>query len=410
MRRMELLAPAGNREKLEMAVRYGADAVYLAGQSFGLRAFGGNFTKEELASAMTFVHDCGKKAYVTVNTIPRSAELTSLAEYLRYLYEIGTDAVLISDLGAFSLAREIVPNLPIHVSTQASTANWRAAKAWKDMGAQRVVLARELSLAEIGEISRRANVETEAFVHGAMCISWSGRCLLSNYFTGGLRDSNRGECIQACRFRYSVVEETRPGQYWPVAEDENGSYVFNSKDLCLIDRIPDLYRAGVSSLKIEGRMKSVYYAAAVVSVYRKALDAFYAEGEDFRVRPEWREELEKISHRPYTEGFAFHPAGADSQNYERSLPTQEYDFIGLVLSCDREAGTVLIEQRNHFRTGEEAECLCPDGRVFPVTIGALSDEEGSPVSAAPHPLEHVVMRTDAPLAPYAVLRRKIQHE
>ena len=410
MERMELLAPAGNMEKMKMALLYGADAVYMAGKAFGLRAYGGNFTREEMKEAVEYAHSMGKKVYITVNIIPRNEDLEGLDTYLKYLQDIHADAVLISDLGVFDIAREAAPDLPVHVSTQASTANWRAAKAWKDMGAQRVVLARELSLAEIGEISRRANVETEAFVHGAMCISWSGRCLLSNYFTGGLRDSNRGECIQACRFRYSVVEETRPGQYWPVAEDENGSYVFNSKDLCLIDRIPDLYRAGVSSLKIEGRMKSVYYAAAVVSVYRKALDAFYAEGEDFRVRPEWREELEKISHRPYTEGFAFHPAGADSQNYERSLPTQEYDFIGLVLSCDREAGTVLIEQRNHFRTGEEAECLCPDGRVFPVTIGALSDEEGSPVSAAPHPLEHVVMHTDAPLAPYAVLRRKIQHE
>lgn len=406
MNKIELLAPAGNMEKLKMAIRYGADAVYLAGKGFGLRAYGGNFTAEEMKEAAAFVHERGRKFYVTVNIIPRNGDLEGLDTYLKFLQDIGADAALISDLGVFQLAREAVPCLPIHVSTQASAANWRTVKMWKDMGASRVVLAREVSIEEMAEIRKKVDVELEYFVHGAMCISWSGRCLLSNFFTDGKRQSNRGECIQACRFRYSLVEETRPGQYWPIEEDEHGTYILNSNDLCLIDQIPQLIQAGASSLKIEGRMKSVYYAAAVTAAYRKAIDAYYAEGDAFRVRREWREELEKISHRPYTTGFALGNPDHSAQAYARSQPEQPYDFVGLVLGWDPDTKIARIQQRNHFKTMETLECLSPEGEVFPLTIGKMTNAEGMTVLSAPHPLEIVTMRTETPLLPYTILRRR----
>lgn len=406
MNKIELLAPAGNMEKLKMAIRYGADAVYLAGKGFGLRAYGGNFTAEEMKEAAAFVHERGRKFYVTVNIIPRNGDLEGLDTYLKFLQDIGADAALISDLGVFQLAREAAPRLPIHVSTQASAANWRTVKMWKDMGASRVVLAREVSIEEMAEIRKKVDVELEYFVHGAMCISWSGRCLLSNFFTDGKRQSNRGECIQACRFRYSLVEETRPGQYWPIEEDEHGTYILNSKDLCLIDQIPQLIQAGASSLKIEGRMKSVYYAAAVTAAYRKAIDAYYAEGDAFRVRREWREELEKISHRPYTTGFALGNPDHSAQAYARSQPDQPYDFVGLVLGWDPDTKIARIQQRNHFKTTETLECLSPEGEVFPLTIGKMTNAEGMTVLSAPHPLEIVTMRTETPLLPCTILRRR----
>ena len=406
MNKIELLAPAGNMEKLKMAIRYGADAVYLAGKGFGLRAYGGNFTAEEMKEAAAFVHERGRKFYVTVNIIPRNGDLEGLDTYLKFLQDIGADAALISDLGVFQLAREAAPRLPIHVSTQASAANWRTVKMWKDMGASRVVLAREVSIEEMAEIRKKVDVELEYFVHGAMCISWSGRCLLSNFFTDGKRQSNRGECIQACRFRYSLVEETRPGQYWPIEEDEHGTYILNSKDLCLIDQIPQLIQAGASSLKIEGRMKSVYYAAAVTAAYRKAIDAYYAEGDAFRVRKEWREELEKISHRPYTTGFALGNPDHSAQAYARSQPEQPYDFVGLLLGWDPDTKIARIQQRNHFKTTETLECLSPEGEVFPLTIGKMTNAEGMTVLSAPHPLEIVTMRTETPLLPYTILRRR----
>ncbi len=406
MNKIELLAPAGNMEKLKMAIRYGADAVYLAGKGFGLRAYGGNFTAEEMKEAAAFVHERGRKFYVTVNIIPRNGDLEGLDTYLKFLQDIGADAALISDLGVFQLAREAAPRLPIHVSTQASAANWRTVKMWKNMGASRVVLAREVSIEEMAEIRKKVDVELEYFVHGAMCISWSGRCLLSNFFTDGKRQSNRGECIQACRFRYSLVEETRPGQYWPIEEDEHGTYILNSKDLCLIDQIPQLIQAGASSLKIEGRMKSVYYAAAVTAAYRKAIDAYYAEGDAFRVRREWREELEKISHRPYTTGFALGNPDHSAQAYARSQPDQPYDFVGLVLGWDPDTKIARIQQRNHFKTTETLECLSPEGEVFPLTIGKMTNAEGMTVLSAPHPLEIVTMRTETPLLPYTILRRR----
>ena len=273
MKKPELLAPAGTLEKLKMAVLYGADAVYLGGKSFGLRALGGNFSREELAEGTEFAHAHGCKVYVTVNIYPHDGDLAGLPEYLRDLEAIGVDALLVADLGVFSIAREKVPNLPLHVSTQANTVNSAAVKAWQALGAQRVVLARELSIAEIAAIRKAVPVELEMFVHGAMCISMSGRCLLSNYFTG--RDSNRGACAQSCRWRYALVEETRPGQYFPIEEDERGTYILNSKDLCLLPHLSELIKSGVDSLKIEGRMKSVHYVASVTKAYRMAIDRYF---------------------------------------------------------------------------------------------------------------------------------------
>ncbi len=405
MKKIELLAPAGNPEKLRMAILYGADAVYLAGKRFGLRAYGGNFTDEEMREAVSFAHARGKKVYVTVNVIPREEDLTGLDAYFRFLQHIGVDAAIISDLGVFSIARNAAPHLPLHVSTQASCANSAAAAVWKQLGAERIVLAREVSIAEMAEIRRKVDVELEYFVHGAMCISWSGRCLLSNYFSNGTRQSNRGECIQACRFRYQVVEETRPGQYWPVTEDENGTYIFNSKDLCLIGEIPALIRSGCESLKIEGRMKSVYYAAAVTAAYRRAIDAYYEEGNRWSLRSEWAAELETISHRPYTKGFALSAPGDVAQHYAASQPEQPYDFIGLVLES-KAPGTVIIEQRNRFFAGEAVECLTPAGEVFPVTIGNLKNEAGEEIFSAPHAKERVMMETERDIPTYSMLRRK----
>ena len=298
----ELLAPAGNMEKCKMALLYGADAIYLGGNKFGLRAFAANFSTAEIKEAVEFAHNLGKKVYVTVNIFAHNEDIAELPEYLLSLEEAGVDALLISDFGVWSIARQVVPDMALHVSTQANTCNWAAVEAWKNLGAERVVLARELSIAEISEIDKKCDVELEVFVHGAMCISYSGRCYLSSYLTG--RDGNRGECAQVCRWNYQLVEENRPDQAFPIEEDERGTYIMNSKDLCLLDLIPELAEAGVDSLKIEGRMKSVHYVATVVSVYRKAIDDWYSNPGQFSIKSEWKDELEKVSHRPYFYGFA----------------------------------------------------------------------------------------------------------
>lgn len=401
----ELLAPAGNMEKLKMALRYGADAVYLGGQAFGLRAFGGNFTPEELREAVAFTHAMGKKVYVTVNIFPHNADLKALPDYLRYLAEIQADAILVADLGIFSLARQLVPELPLHVSTQANSTNWAAVNAWQDMGAQRVVLAREMSLAEIREIRRRCSVELEMFVHGAMCISYSGRCLMSNYFTG--RDANRGSCAQACRWRYSLVEETRPGQYFPIEEDERGTYIFNSKDMCLLPHIADVIESGVDSLKIEGRMKSVHYAASVTKAYRLAIDSYVANPEHFQVQPEWLAELDKVSHRAYTTGFYYCQPSAEDQIYGNSSYMQTSDFIGLVRSYDAVTGWATVEQRNNMKCGQEIEVFQPTGSLYRQTLAEMVDEEGTPISVAPHPQQIVRIRMTQPVEPYSILRRDV---
>ncbi len=404
----ELLAPAGNMEKLKMAILYGADAVYLGGEAYGLRAQGGNFLREELAEAVEFVHERGKKVYATVNVYPHNEELTALPGYLRFLRDAGVDAILVSDLGVFSIARETVPELSVHISTQANTVNYAAAETWARLGAERVVLAREVPLADIREIRRRSNVELEMFVHGAMCISYSGRCLMSNYFTG--RDANRGNCAQACRWKYALMEETRPGQYFPVEEDGRGTYIFNSKDLCLMPYLAEVIESGVDSLKIEGRMKSVHYVASVTKAYRMAIDAYFDAPETFSVDAAWMEELDKVSHRAYTDGFFHGGPPKDAQIYGSSSYTQTSDFVGLALDYDAATGFALVEQRNHMRVGEEIEIFQPKGEGWRQRLSEMTDEDGAPIEAAPHPQQRVHIRMERPIESYAILRRDTKEE
>ncbi len=404
----ELLAPAGNMEKLKMALLYGADAVYLGGEAYGLRAQGGNFSRQELKEAARFAHACGKKVYVTVNVYPHNEEISALPEYLRFLQMAGADAILVSDLGVFSIAREVVPNLSLHISTQANTLNYAAVAAWERLGAERVVLAREVPIEDIKEIRRRCDVELELFVHGAMCISYSGRCLMSNYFTG--RDANRGNCAQACRWRYTLMEETRPGQYFPIEEDARGTYIFNSKDLCLMPYLAEVIESGVDSLKIEGRMKSVHYVAGVTKAYRMAIDAYFAAPEKFSVNSAWMEELGKISHRAYTDGFFHGGPPNDAQIYGSSSYMQTSEFVGLALDYDPATGFALVEQRNHMRVGEEIEIFQPTGEGWRQPLAEMTDEEGSPIGAAPHPQQRVHIHMERPIEKFAILRRDTKEE
>lgn len=402
-RKPELLAPAGNMEKLKMALIYGADAVYLGGKSFGLRALGGNFSREELREAMEFTHALGKKAYVTVNVFPHNEDLAALPDYLDYLQQIGTDAVLAADLGVFSLARKNFPKLELHVSTQANITNYLTVEAWKDLGASRVVLARELSCQEVREIRDKTSVELELFVHGAMCISYSGRCLLSNYFTG--RDSNRGACAQSCRWKYALVEETRPGKFFPIEEDERGSYILNSKDMCLLPYLDEVFRSGVDSLKLEGRMKSVHYVASVTKAYREAIDDCWANLECYEPREAWLEELEKVSHRPYTTGFFFGKPTSEDQIYGTSSYIQTSEFVGLVLDYDSATGWAKVEQRNNMKLGQEIEIFPPKGAGFRQKLGEMLDEEREPIEVAPHPQQIIYIRMAQPVGKYTILRR-----
>ena len=404
-KRPELLAPAGTLEKMKMAILYGADAVYLGGQAFGLRALGGNFTDAELREAVAFAHARGKKVYVTVNVYPHDGDMEGLPDYLRFLERIHVDALLVADLGVFAVARDVVSSLPIHVSTQANTVNAAAVRAWKALGAERVVLARELSLQEIAAIRSSVEIELEMFVHGAMCISMSGRCLLSAYMTG--RDANRGACAQSCRWRYALMEEQRPGEYFPIEEDEHGTYMMNSKDLCLLPHLADVIATGVDSLKIEGRMKSVHYVASVTKAYRASIDAYVADPGKFAIDPAWTAELGKVSHRPYTTGFALHRATADDQIYGSSSYEQTSDFIGLVRSYDAATGWATVEQRNHMRVGETIELFQPTLAGFRQTLGAMTDEEGASIDRAPHPQQIVHIRMEQPVEPYAIVRRDV---
>lgn len=392
-------------EKCKIALRYGADAVYLGGKMFGLRAFANNFSIEEIAEAAAYAHGLGKKVYVTVNIFAHNEDLARLPDYLLELQKAGVDALLISDLGVWNVARQTVPEMPLHVSTQANTSNWAAVQAWKALGAERVVLARELSLEEIREIGARTDVELEAFVHGAMCISYSGRCLLSSYLTG--RDGNRGACAQACRWEYSLIEKNRSDEGFDIEEDERGTYVMNSKDLCLIDHIPDLIEAGICSLKIEGRMKSIHYVATVVSVYRKAIDAYWNDPKKYQVTDEWRQELEKVSHRPYTKGFAFGKPGSDGQVYTTSSYEQTHDFVGIVLEYDADAKRAYIEQRNNVKNGEVLELLMPDGELFPLTLEDMRNADGESIDCAPHAQQKFSIVSDRALMPDSLLRRKV---
>lgn len=410
MRETELLIPAGSLDVLKTAVIYGADAVYLGGEAFGLRAKAKNFTNEEIKEGIAFAHERGVKVYITANILAHNDDLAGVEQYFEELKDIRPDALIISDPGVFAIAKRVLPDMELHVSTQANNTNYGTYLFWHQLGAKRVVSARELSLKEIREIRAHIpeDMQIESFIHGAMCISYSGRCLLSNYFTQGDRDSNRGECVQCCRFKYNVVEEKRPGQYFPVVEDERGTYIFNSKDLCLLPYLPDLYNAGLSSLKIEGRMKSIHYVATVTKVYREALDAYEADPEHFTVRQEWLDELEKISHRPYTRGFSVsRPTEAD-QVYSESSNTQTHDFIGLVRSYDTEKGIAWIEQRNHFKVGQTVEFLQPKGHLVRCTISSIISEEGEALDAARHPRQLVGLAISEALEPYSMMRRQVE--
>lgn len=374
MKKVELLAPAGNYEKMEMAFHYGADAVFLGGKIFNLRAGSHNFSDEELEKTANYAHSLGKKVYVTLNIIPHNEDLDILPEYVRFLDKIGVDGVIVADLGVFQIVKEN-SNIPISVSTQASNTNWRSVKIWKDMGAKRVVLAREISLENIKEIRAKVpDIELEVFIHGAMCMSISGRCLLSNYLTG--RDANRGDCAQPCRWRYSLMEEKRPGQYMPVFEDEHGTFIFSSKDLCTIDMIDQILDAGVDSLKIEGRMKGIYYVANVVKAYREAVDKYYAG--EFAFDEKWLRELESTSHRLYTKGFYFGKPGVDGQNYnDRNSYSQTHQLVAKVIEKVSDTEYVLAI-RNRIETGDNLEVVTPNTEAikFKLPKMILIDKRG----------------------------------
>lgn len=401
---LELLAPAGNMEKLKTAFNYGADACYMAGKKFGLRAFSGNFEQDELKEAVDYAHSIGKKIYITVNIVAHNEDFNGLEEYLKYLYQINVDAIIVSDVGIISIARQVVPNLDIHVSTQANITNKYTAKFFVDMGVKRLILARELSIQEIKEIREfiPKDIEIETFVHGAMCISYSGRCLLSNYLTG--RDSNRGACVQACRFEYTISEKSRNGEKYEIAEDNRGTYILNSKDMCMIKYLNELVAAGVTSFKIEGRMKSPYYVATVVNAYRRAIDNYNTN----KIFDESLiEELEKTSHRRYTTGFFF---GAKDKEYlESSMPVQTHEFMAIVKE-DNYDGKTLIEQRNRFKVGDELEVLSPNDTFNKIiTVSKMEDEKGNVVEDASLVQQQLYLYTDLNLKKGDILRRKIDN-
>ena len=396
---IELLAPAGDMERLRMSLAYGADAVYLAGTDFGMRSFAGNFTPEELKQAVALCHSRGVAVHVTCNTMPRNGEIARMPEWLSYLQELGVDAAILADVGVLSLLKKHAPKLKAHISTQASVSNYQAAAAWYELGASRVILARELSLDEIREIRAKAprELELEAFVHGAMCVSYSGRCLLSNYMTG--RDANRGACAQPCRYQYALVEEKRPGEYFPIGEDAGGAYILNSRDMCMIGHIPELIDAGLDSLKIEGRAKSAYYAAVVTGAYRHAIDAALA-GQP--LEPVWRDEVEKVSHRPYSTGFYF---GEPGQHTSHSRYVRDWQIMAVVTSCAPD-GTALCELRNKLSAGDELELVGPGLKPVPVTVEGLTDGDGLPIPEARKPQMPFYLKLPVQAPPLSLLRRK----
>ena len=406
MRNTELLIPASSLEVLKTAVLYGADAVYIGGEMYGLRAKAKNFPKEDMAEGIRYAHAHGVKVYVTANIVAHNGDLDGIRGYFEELKEMGPDALIISDPGVFTIAKEVCPKIDIHISTQANSTNYATYNFWYAQGAARVVAARELSLAELREIRSRIpeDMEIEAFVHGAMCISHSGRCLLSSYFTG--RSANMGACTHPCRWKYYVMEESRPGEFLPVEEDERGTYIFNSKDLCMIEHVPDLIEAGVDSLKIEGRMKTALYVAAVARTYRRAID-------DYRTSPElyeknldyYREEIAKCTYRQFTTGFYYGKTDADAQIYDANTYIKEYTYIGIVQETD-ERGFVKIYQRNKFSVGEEIEVMVPDGTNRLLKVLAMEDENRQPVESAPHPKQEIWIDFGEPLETGWLLRRK----
>ena len=400
MSKIELLSPAGDMERLKMAVAYGADSVYLAGTAFGMRAFAGNFSPEELPVAVRYAHEHNVKVHVTINTMPRNDEIAALPAYLEQLQDAGVDALIVADLGAFTLAGKYAPKCARHISTQQSIANYECANAWYDLGAERVVLARELNLDEIRTIRENTpkELEIETFGHGAMCVSYSGRCLLSNYMTG--RDSNRGACAQPCRYQYALMEEKRPGEYFPVFEDEKGTYIMNSRDMCMIDHLKELQDAGVDCIKIEGRAKSAYYAAIVTGAYRHCIDDVAAGRE---ISPLWRDEVEKVSHRIYSTGFYF---GQPGQYTEHSRYVRTCQVCAIVESCD-ENGVALCSLRNKFAQGDELEAVGPDFAPYAFTVGHMTDLEGNLLTEPRTPQMQFYLRLGRQVPPLTILRHTV---
>ena len=400
MRKLELLSPAGDMERLKMSVLYGADAVYLAGTSFGMRSFAGNFSPEELPQAVRYAHDHGVKCHVTVHTLPRNEEVAQLPAYLEQLDSAGVDALIVADLGAFMLAGKYAPHCERHISTQQSIANYECAQSWFDLGATRVVLARECSLMEIRAIRQKVDpkLEIETFGHGAMCVSYSGRCLLSNYMTG--RDSNRGACAQPCRYQYALMEEKRPGEYFPIFEDEKGTYILNSRDMCTIDHLKDLMDAGIDCIKIEGRAKSAYYAAIVTGAYRHCIDDVAAGRE---IDPVWRDEVEHVSHRIYSTGFYY---GQPGQYVENSRYIRQWQIVARVEECG-EDGLALCSLNNKFSAGDDLEVVGPDLRPFAVTAQGMRDEEGTPLDEVRTPQSRFTLQLPKAVPPMSLLRRSV---
>ncbi len=405
MKKIELLAPAGDLEKLKMAIIYGADAVYLGGEAFGLRKASKNFGIDEIQEGVNFAHERGKKVYVTLNIVPHDKDMDGLEEYVLDLERVGVDAVIVSDPGMYTVIRNTVPNMEIHISTQASVTNYQTIMFWYNLGARRIVLARELSFEEISKITSKLpeDLDIEAFVHGAMCMSYSGRCLISNYMTG--RDANMGDCAQPCRYKYYVVEEKRPGEYFPIEEHDEGTFLFNSKDLCMIEHLPEVVNSGIMSLKIEGRVKSAYYVATVIRSYRMAIDEYMKDPENYKYNEDWLKEIKKVSHRDFTTGFYFGRPKDDAQVYTSSSYIRGYDFVGMVLDYDEETKIATIEQRNRIFVGEEVEVFGPGKDYFTQKIEKMWDKNDNEIEVAPHAQQILKIKMDYPVERYDLVRK-----
>ena len=406
MRKVELLAPAGDLEKLKIAVDYGADAVYFGGEMFSLRAGAGNLTIDEIIEGVEYAHHRGVRCHMTLNVYAHNEDIEPLKEYLQKIKDIPIDAFIVSDPSVIMLLKDAIPDAEIHLSTQANMTNYVTANFWRSQGVKRLVLARELTLDEVKEIRRNLpeDTELETFVHGAMCISYSGRCLLSNFMTE--RDANRGECAHPCRYKYRLEEEKRPGEYWPVDEDNRGTYIFNSKDMCMLEYLPELIEAGIASFKIEGRMKSIFYIAHVLNAYRKAIDAYYENPAEYKFNPLWFEEMCKASHREFTTAFYFNKPTNEDQNYLTSAYTRDYSFTGLVLDYDPETKIATVEQRNRMFIGDEIEVFGPGTDFFSQKLEYMTDEEGTPLESAPHPQQILKIKMDKPVERMYMLRKE----
>lgn len=405
-KKIELLAPAGSLEKLKYAIEYGADAVYIGGEAFSLRVAAKNFSLEEIKRGIEYAHAKNRKVYITANIIPHNEDLDEFPEFVKEVSDMNADGIIVSDLGAFSIVKEYAPDLEIHISTQANNTNYMSARTWHKLGAKRIVVARDLSLNEISEIRNKTDddLEIECFVHGAMCVSYSGRCLLSNFLTH--RDANKGACSHPCRWKYYLMEEKRPGEYMPVFENDRGTFLYNSKDLCMIKYIPELIKAGVSSFKIEGRVKNELYVATTVGAYRRAIDSYYENPDKFNISDDILNELEKVSHREYTTGFYFNKPDENNQLYTSNTYIQDYLIAGVVIDYDETTGVALVEQRNRFFRGDELEVLSPHIESFGFVADYMTNADDEDIEVAPHPQMHVKLKPGHPVAPFSIIRKK----